>query len=163
MSLLNYCNTKKTYLQSGAIQVCMSVCQAIVHDLRLLCQDILCKFLYYFSCYLLYHLAQILSILFCFFVIFLSKQGCRYTLYNGRQVLSSFRRLCFLVETRGLDSRRLVACSVIAALTAVKGCHSLPLPSIPLCKKQYRLTAAVFFGGNEGARTHDLTDVNRAL
>ena len=100
----------------------------------------------------MYHLAQILSILFCFFVIFLSKQGCRYILYNGGQAFSFFRRLCFLVETRGLDSRRLVACSVIAALTCQRARHSLPLPSIPLCKKQYRLTAAVFFGGNEGAR-----------
>ena len=45
-------------------------------------------------------------------------------IYNGRQALSFFRRLCFLVETRGLDSRRLVACSVIAALTVLAAARS---------------------------------------
>ena len=124
IKLLQHEKDLLTKRRNTGLYVCLSVCQAIAHDLRLLCKDIFCKFLYYFSCYLLYHLAQILSILFCFFVIFLSKQGCRYILYNGGQAFSFFRRLCFLVETRGLDSRRLVACSVIAALTVLAAARS---------------------------------------
>ena len=63
--------------------------------------------------------------------------------------------LSFLVDPRRIDSRRLDARSVIAALTAVKGCHSLPLPSILLydCKKKSTPLGAFLFGGPEENRT----------
>ena len=59
-----------------------------------------------------------------------------------------------MVDPRRIDSRRLDARSVIAALTAVKGCHSLPLPSILLydCKKKSTPLGAFLFGGPEENR-----------